>query len=281
MVSQLLDFPDVKAATSVADREDLFRFVKLAKAGGNPEQIRSLLELARRQGDTDVVDPFTPVAAPVPGPGAPSGGLDEAAILELIRTGIAEAAAAAPAAGGFPAPIFTIDIEALLAPANLPEPTFETPTGGAAVGAGLQDLLAQIEVLLAANAQRQQERQTNIQLADFISQVSRADPVRAANLQFLLTGEQAGGGIEQFTRALALGEKPLSFGGLPPSVQVGVGGQNIDLLTSLTTPQRLAIEASPDLLTLFQSLEAESGLDILGQSRRAMIPGGVLPAAPI
>ena len=274
MVMALKDAPNIT---------DPLRFVNLLKAGGNPEQIRSLLEFSRRQGDTDVVDPFTPVAAPVPGPQAPTpaAGLDEAAILELIRSGIAEAAAAAPAAGGFPSPIFTIDIESLLAPANLPEPVFEAPTGGAAVGAGLEGLLAQFEMLLAANAQRQQERQTNIQLADFISQVSRADPVRAANLQFALTGEQAGGGIEQFTRALALGEKPLSFGGLPPSVQVGVGGQNIDLLTSLTTPQRLAIEASPDLLTLFQSLEAESGLDILGQSRRAMIPGGVLPAAPI
>ncbi len=240
------------------------RFLRLLEQGVSETAIRGLMAESLRQGEpfSNFIDPF---AVTVDETG-------ERQTLTFRDPFIV------------PAPISTFDIEALLGQASVREPSFVTPTGGAAggqpVAAGLEALIAQFQLLLQATEQARLQRQQQFQFASLFANIARADPVTAANLQFGITGEPINP-FNQFTQALAAGQAPLSFGGLPPSVQIPVGGSQVDLTTSLTGGQLFGLGQNPAALSIFQGLQELGGIDILGQSQRALIPGGVLPSAPI
>ncbi len=246
---------------------------------------------AHFQGDpTGHVAFHAPATAPAaPAVAATGGGLAEQDILALIDEALGRF--------DFPTSISTFDIETVLNQPPVREPTF-AGAGGQPVAAGLEAMISQFIMLMQATEQARKQREQQLvqqrfeselafaqrgqqfQFADLFANLMRADPVTAANLQFGITGEPINP-FGEFTRALAGGQVPLSFGGLPPSVQIPVGGSTVDLATSLTGGQLFSLGQNPAALSIIQGLQELGGIDILGQSQRALIPGGVLPSAPI
>jgi hypothetical protein len=240
--------------------KDPLRYVKLGRQGGALDQIKAFYDMALAGGDTKVVNPFVVESAPA-----------------------APAPAPAPTA---PAPISLADIESLIAAAfrdqvatPVPDPTFDD-SDGQPVAAGLEAMIEQFKMLMMATEQGRLQQGQNLEFASFFSNLARTDPVTAANLQFGITGEPINP-FGAFAQSLAQGKAPLSFGGLPSTLPISVGGTNLDLGTSLTGGQLSSLSQNPAALRIIQGLQELAGVDILGQSRRALIPGGVLPSAAI